>query len=94
MTSTLHRRQDLIDEEDAFLQKDATHKEVASAGIQCPAALYDEDTHDSLHDLTPVQGCLSARLPPTEDAAAQLPHIPPGADMIGVDKETTDWGWT
>lgn len=51
MTSTLHRRQDLIDEIDAFMQPGATHKEVASAGMKCPAALYDEDTHYSLPSL-------------------------------------------
>lgn len=79
MTSTLYRRQDLIDEVDAFMQPDATHKEVASAGIKCPAALYDGD----LTTVYPHSGTelfvwsaatvkvQSARLPPTEDAAAQ-----------------------
>lgn len=62
MTSTLHRRQDLIDEVDAFMQQVATHKEVASAAIKCPAALYDEGTHDSLPSLRYRAVCLPACL--------------------------------
>ena len=100
----LSKQQHLLDAATTFLKNDATHEEIASAGNKCLVALYGGGEDDSLHSLRYGIFLRSAantkinlaRLPPTEEAAAQHAYrtYHQVQKWLGLEKEPTSWGWT
>lgn len=104
MLCVLSKQQHLLEAAITFLNHDATHEEIASAGNKCLVALYGGGEDDSLNALRYGIFLRSAanakvhlaRLPPTEEAAAQHSYrtYHQVQMWLGVEKEPTNWGWT
>lgn len=104
LLSVLSKQPDLLDAATTFLNNNATPEEIASAGNKYFVALYGGGKDDSLHALRYgifVRSAASAkanlaRLPPTEEAAAQHSYrtYHQVQQWLGVEKDPTEWGWT
>uniref|UniRef100_A0A8D9A105 Uncharacterized protein n=1 Tax=Cacopsylla melanoneura TaxID=428564 RepID=A0A8D9A105_9HEMI len=103
MLDVLTKNPSLFDAAATFLNRDATHEDIASAGNKCLVVLYGGGEDDSVHALrylTFVRSAASAkvhlaRLPPTEEAAAQHSYrtFHQVQKWLGVNLEPTNWGW-
>lgn len=104
MLDVLQKHPWLIDVATIFLQPEVTHEEIGSAGNKLLVALYGGGVTSTLHTLRYeifVRSAASAkihlaRLPPTEEAAAQHAYrtYHQVQKWLGVDKDPTKWGWT
>uniref|UniRef100_A0A8D9EL43 Uncharacterized protein n=1 Tax=Cacopsylla melanoneura TaxID=428564 RepID=A0A8D9EL43_9HEMI len=103
MLDVLTKNTSLFDAAATFLNRDATHEDIASAGNKCLVVLYGGGEDDSVHALrylTFVRSAASAkvhlaRLPPTEEADAQHSDrtFHQVQKWLGVNLEPTNWGW-